>query len=75
MCGRQVNAEVLREAADRLGRLVDRTSGARGQAHRFRWQDAESAAEAAETAAAKACGGGSGQPGSLDDAAGALMEV
>jgi ATPase subunit of ABC transporter with duplicated ATPase domains len=67
----QVNAEMLREEAERLSKLVDRTSGARGQAHRMRWQEAEASAQEAEgkVGEAKAC------PDTADDATGLLLEV
>jgi len=67
----KVNVEVLREEAERLSKLVDRTSGARGQAHRMRWQEAEASAQEAEgkVGEAKAC------PDTADDASGLLLEV
>uniref|UniRef100_A0A061R7P7 Abc transporter n=1 Tax=Tetraselmis sp. GSL018 TaxID=582737 RepID=A0A061R7P7_9CHLO len=41
-------AAQLRAEANRLGRLVDKTSGARGQAHRMRWIEAKKMADHAE---------------------------
>ena len=48
----EIRAQRLRAEAERLGRLVDRTSGARGQSHRMRWIQVEKDARRADQALA-----------------------